>query len=133
MTEQQLHGACADFLTWALTSPETFWTTFPAGGGGYDRGRILKHLGLKAGVPDLFPIIYRGRAHGIELKTENGRVSEAQLSTHHKLIAAGVQVVVARSLDDVRAALSGWGIPTQEHKPASPLMAGLAKALRDID
>jgi hypothetical protein len=66
LTEQQLHRACAEYLAWAL-KPPSWWTTFPSGGGGAVRGKILRGLGLKPGVPDL-EIVYCGIAHWVELK-----------------------------------------------------------------
>ncbi len=131
MTEQQLHGACAQFLSWALADPETFWTTFPAGGGGYDRGKILRRLGLKAGVPDIL-LVRKSRLYGIELKTDTGRVSAAQVECHAAMRLAGVMIEVVRSLEELESALLCWGIPMRTSKPASPLMNSFAKALQNI-
>src|SRR5262245_24536787 len=50
--ERDLHAAVADFLRLALRPPTT-WTTFPAGGGGRARGRMLARLGLRPGWPDV--------------------------------------------------------------------------------
>lgn len=107
--EQVLHRAVADYLAVSLTD-ETFFTTFPAGGGGRIRGAILKSLGLASGVPDLL-LIHAGRACWIELKAKGGRLSEAQGECHVRLMAAESPVVIARSIDDVEKALQGWSIP----------------------
>ena len=50
--ERELHAAVAQFLRLALRPPST-WTTFPAGGGGLERGRTLARLGLRPGWPDM--------------------------------------------------------------------------------
>jgi hypothetical protein len=46
--ERDLHAAVADYLHLALRPPTT-WTTFPAGGGGLQRGRLLARLGFRPG------------------------------------------------------------------------------------
>lgn len=110
--ELATHRAVAAYLKAVL--PDTvFWTTFPSGGGGRTRGAILKSLGLAPGVPDVL-IVNNGRVYWIELKAARGRVSEAQGACHTRLWEAGCPVLVAKTIDDVRAALSGWNIPTRE-------------------
>jgi hypothetical protein len=115
--EQRLQRAVAEYLAWALDPPAWF-SAFPAGGGGQMRGLILKGLGLKAGVPDIL-IVHRGRAWWIELKSVKGSVSAVQNSVHGALSDAGCDVKVCRTLDDVRASLALWGIPTREMKPST--------------
>lgn len=109
MREAQLHKAVADFLSLALRPP-TFWTTFPAGGGGLIRGRQLKRAGLKAGLPDLI-IIHDGRLFGIELKAPKKYPSPEQRAVHAELRAAGCEVFIARSVMEVQLALETWAIP----------------------
>ena len=67
-------------------------------------------MGAKPGVQDLF-LIYAGQFHGIELKTETGRLSTAQVICHADIGAAGGKVAVIRSLDQLKAQLEEWGIP----------------------
>lgn len=114
--EAALHRAVMAYLAAVLT-PDTFATTFPAGGGGKVRGAILKASGLAAGVPDII-LVNDGRALWIELKAPKGKLSEAQGETHARLWNAGSPVVIARSLDDVRSALRSWSIPTRERMAA---------------
>jgi hypothetical protein len=123
-SETALHIACAGWLSMRLIPP-TFFTTFPAGGGGRERGTRLKRMGLKPGMPDILifdrhidgnilcPLVY-----GIELKSEDGRVSVAQRQTHGNLLSVGVPVSVVRSLDDLRSAVIGWDIPIKSVTPA---------------
>jgi hypothetical protein len=115
--EQRLQRAVADYLAWALLPP-TWFTAIPAGGGGELRGRILKGMGLRAGVPDIL-IVHEGRAHWVELKSARGSLSEAQRTTHSALTATGCPVVVCRALDDVQAALTAWRIATRDTKPSA--------------
>lgn len=108
MTEALLHQQVADYLALAIVAPD-WWTTFPAGGGGKARGGQLKARGLKAGVPDVLVIREGGRAFWIELKTDKGRVSSAQVETGAALLRAGSPVAVCRSLDQVQDMLGHWG------------------------
>lgn len=66
--------------------------------------------GVVAGIPD-FEFLFRGLAHFIELKTEVGRLNDAQRERIPALQAAGAAVAIARSLPDVLARLDAWGIP----------------------
>lgn len=116
MQEQQLHKAVYELLS-AILTPETFATTFPAGGGGAVRGAILKSIGLKAGVPDWL-IVHEGHAHFIELKAPNGVLSKEQVLCHADINRACGNVTVARSLNDVVEALTRWRIPTRIAKHA---------------
>lgn len=109
MKEADLHKAVVDFLALTLPKDATF-TTFPAGGGGYVRGAMLKRAGLAPGWPDI-QIIYDGKYHGIELKREGGRVSPSQKACHEQIEHAGASVAVCRSIDDINQSLLEWGIP----------------------
>ena len=68
-----------------------------------------KARGCVAGLPDV-AILYRGGLYGIELKAGTG-LNDAQKRLHPELRKAGGNVVVAKDLDGVEAALRGWGIP----------------------
>ena len=54
-----------------------------------------------SGIPDIL-VIHKGRALWFELKTEKGVVSEIQKWTHLKLINAGCECFVVRSLDELK-------------------------------
>lgn len=109
-TEEQLHKAVAKYLAAGL-GPGSWFTTFPAGGGGKIRGGKLKAMGLKPGVPDVL-IIHQGRAYWIELKAEGGRLNDKQKALHPLLSEVGCCVAVCRSLEDVEESLREWGIPS---------------------
>ncbi len=70
----------------------------------------LKRQGVKAGIPDLI-IIYRSRAYGLELKSQTGRLSDAQASMHQALNTAGMPVSIAHSYDQALEAIRHMGIP----------------------
>lgn len=117
--ERELHAAVAGFLSLALRAPTT-WSTFPAGGGGLERGRMLARLGLKPGWPDILvlhpaPATVDGCRSaiilGIELKTGTGLQSTAQRTVEGEFGAAGAGYVLCRSLTDVATALTAAGVP----------------------
>lgn len=116
----------AQYLDWALCPP-AFYSAFPAGGGGEARGKTLKDMGLKSGVPDLL-FIYKGVTRFIELKFGKGILSESQEKTIPQIEAAGCEVAVCWSFDEVEAQLHAWGLPLRsEHPTKTALRAGIAK------
>lgn len=117
--ERELHSAVAQFLRLALRAPTT-WTTFPAGGGGLERGRMLARLGLRPGWPDILVMhpapteiegCRRAILIGLELKTPIGRQSQVQRGVEADFTGAGATYALCRSIDDVCAALGRAGVP----------------------
>lgn len=109
---------------------DVFYTAFPAGGGGFMRGMILKGMGLKAGVPDIL-IVWQGRAYWIELKrADGGELSDAQKETQPMLTAAGCPVANCNSLEAVKNQLQAWGIPRRAITKQVENFTGIAKSLR---
>lgn len=133
-SETSLHWHVAGYLDKHLSAPAWF-TTFPAGGGGEMRGKILKGLGLKSGVPDILIVlpmmlpmllpdgtvlnVMVQLLYWIELKKEasSGEPSTAQIATQQTLIEMGCRVANCNSMERVKAALSEWGLPYQETTP----------------
>lgn len=116
MREVQIHKAVAEYLSLAL-QPPTFWTTFPAGGGGMIRGRQLKGMGLKAGIPDIM-VVHDGRVLWIELKAPNKYPDPNQRAVHAILKTSGCEVCVLRSVVEVEMALFHWGVPLRARSAA---------------
>jgi hypothetical protein len=91
-------------------SKQCFWFAVPNGGGRHPiEAVLLKACGVRAGVPDLV-IIKDGRAIGLELKVEGGRLTDAQRLAHDEMRAAGATVAVAFGLDAAIEQLMRWGI-----------------------
>ena len=111
-TEAQLHVQVADYLRKALRSPDVWWTTIPAGGGGRIRGALLKRKGYMAGTPDIL-IVFHGMAYWIELKATKGGLSDVQIGQHGLIIRAGSVVATCRTMDEVHQALCQWGLPVK--------------------
>jgi hypothetical protein len=70
----------------------------------------MKGLGVKAGVPDLC-VVYRGRAAFLELKAKRGVMSPAQKAMQKRLIYAGADVCLCKSVAEVEASLLEAAIP----------------------
>lgn len=146
-SETSLHWHVAGFLNKHLAAP-AWWTTFPAGGGGEMRGKILKGLGLKSGVPDIliiFPITLQlaypsnqtvvvPLLYFIELKkTKSGEPSDAQIKMQQRLTEMGCRVANCDSLEAVKAAIVEWGLPWQDITPhESDLRNSLKLALANV-
>ena len=116
--EAAIQRAIATYLSKVLPA-DAYFTAIAHGvrhGDGDDawlRGAISKGMGAKAGVPDIL-VIYQGRAMWGEVKAPVGSLTEAQRWAHSALTAAGCPVAVWRSVDDCRASLATWEVPTRE-------------------
>ena len=67
------------------------------------RGKIT-HAGILPGAPDLIAL-KNGQCVFIEVKAAGGRLSEKQAYIHELIKKQGFEVIVARSLDDVKSLL----------------------------
>ena len=85
--------------------------------------QVAKHkdLGMVPGFPDLIVLGFHG-ALFFEVKAEGGSLTASQRLVHADLERLGYRVAVVRSIDDVRAALAAWGIPTRETHPEGDLI-----------
>jgi hypothetical protein len=66
--------------------------------------------GVVAGIPDTF-VLHRGLAHVIEIKADDGILSDAQRSVIAAVLASGGRAGVARDATEVLACLDTWTIP----------------------
>lgn len=148
-SETSLHWNVAGLLDKHL-APPAWWTTFPAGGGGENRGKLLKSLGLKSGVPDILIFVpvsgvmilsetevadfHLTAVYGIELKKYGeGELSEAQKREQPKLTAANARIVNCETLDQVHAALQAWRIPYRWESPRQSMInEALKKGLGNL-
>jgi len=108
--EQAYHRTVIAHLK-ARGMPNLFWFHCPSGAffGGKRQGAIMKSLGWMAGLPDLFAI-HNGRVFAIELKSETGRVSDAQLECLDRLRQAGAIVAIATGIDEALRKLEHFGL-----------------------
>ncbi len=109
--EEALQRAVVGFLATVLPDHAVWWATANQRG---TRSRcemgVLKAMGVRAGVPDLF-VLHEGHLIGLELKAARGRLSPSQNTMLGALVCAGAVVAVCRSVDDVAAALANAGVP----------------------
>ena len=70
----------------------------------------LKSQGVRRGIPDLLLMVPRGHLHGlaIEMKSERGRPTDAQLIVHAWMLAAGWRVEVCYSADAAINAITSY-------------------------
>jgi hypothetical protein len=107
--EAQLQRAVLDHLAWRAV-PGAWWCHYPAGGWRSPiEAAILKSLGTIAGVPDLL-IVHRGQLYALELKTEYGRLTQTQIDTQARMLAAGATVATTVEIDAAIEQLTTWGL-----------------------
>lgn len=84
----------------------------PPNGGARRRveAAILKGMGVVPGVADLIFILPGGIAKALELKSEEGRLSDHQLRWGARMKELRADYAVARTLDEAVEILTAWGI-----------------------
>lgn len=109
MTEDQIQAAVLRQLRYRHADNLVWF--HPPNGGYRDvvAGARLKSMGVKAGVSDLI-LLHGGQAFALELKTEKGRPTEAQLAFISGWEAAGGKGQIAYGLDEALATLEAWGL-----------------------
>ena len=108
--EAALQAASAQFLQ--LKLPKNYVSIHVPNGAQLAKpwhAKRLKAQGMQPGACDWF-IFGGGRAYGIELKAPGSYLSPAQKAFHKRLEACGVPVKVCQSIEEIEAALMGWGI-----------------------
>lgn len=95
-----------------LAFPRLIWFHVPNQKGtrsGFEM-RLLKSMGVKAGVADLIFCLPGGRFGAIELKPDRkARVSDAQLAFRSSVVAAGAAHAICYTPEEVYATLKLWG------------------------
>lgn len=94
----------------ARAAPNVFAFHVPNGGQRKPiEAAILKGLGVTAGVPDIIAI-KDGKAFGLELKADGGKVTPKQLDTMKAMALSGATVGVTHGLDEALQWLESHGI-----------------------
>jgi hypothetical protein len=107
--EQALQRSVIQHLRWRA-SAGTWWAHCPNGGvRSAIEGAIFKSLGVKPGTPDLL-LCKDGKLYCIELKSDRGRLSRAQVECHEELRRAGAVVETASNIDAALELLGEWKI-----------------------
>lgn len=123
-TERQLQRSTAQLVSWALR-PGVIAFHVPNERESALSRKILSGLGVLPGVADwiiLAPVVFGTRfndgtwthktcrAFAVELKTERGKQSKAQIAFQGMCEQAHVPYVVCRSLSEFADALRTWGL-----------------------
>lgn len=69
----------------------------------------LKKMGLTSGIPDIL-ILNNGTVYFLELKSENGKLSDVQKIIHAALTRMGYQVATAYNFEEAYEKLKEWGM-----------------------
>ena len=86
-----------------------FWATPNASKRSPRYGAELKRQGMTAGVGDISALSPAGKYHELELKTQTGRLSQAQKARLETMTGLGHTMAVAYGLDQALAKLVAWG------------------------
>jgi hypothetical protein len=115
MTENDIQRSIVDYLNAVLFSTHRVFAIPNAARRGKS-GRASNGVpGLRPGVPDL-GIAGRGRVYFIEVKRDaKAKLSDAQEEWLDWCVCTGTPAARVESIDQVRTALSQWGIITREH------------------
>lgn len=109
-TEQATQIATVRFLEIALP-PDIPWTAInPISSRSPIHASLCKAMGLRAGVLDL-SFWFAGAGYLIEMKAEDGTLSDDQKTFGAKLDAQHIRWGVARSVEEVESRLRFWGFP----------------------
>ncbi len=109
LSEMALHRAVMDHLTLRAFPGVLYWHTPNGGWRTPTEAAILKGMGTRAGVPDIFAL-YEGNLFGLELKSEGRKPSPAQLQFIAALNEAGAYATWTDSLDRALNILTMWGL-----------------------
>lgn len=114
--EHPIQKQIADVLRLEIAPPGkvsragvVWWSIDHAFYGGAAPGERLGR-GIVAGIWDVF-VLYRGRAHHVEIKADDGELTDAQQSVGSSVLFAGGRCGVARTADEMLDLLDRWGIP----------------------
>jgi hypothetical protein len=119
LRESELHQAVARVLRLEIAAPRYLslqgacWFSIDVAGYVGAVPGLRTSRGIVAGVPDVL-ILFRGRAHWIELKAMDGLLSPAQAHGASALLGAGCHYGIARTVFEVLALLDEWNVPRQQ-------------------
>ena len=114
--ESDIQIQIVEYLTLMAPSRGFFFFSIPneamgaaRGKGGLARMAKLKRMGLRPGVADLV-IIKAGRAYFLEVKRNDGKMSQNQKDFENLVFAHGSEYGVAYSFDEAVLILKFWDI-----------------------
>jgi hypothetical protein len=108
-SEQAIQRAVCEHLRQRSASGLVWWHTPNGGRRSPVEAAIFNGLGVRAGVSDLI-LLRDGRAFALELKTEQGRPTAAQMTLISEFRAAGGEASIVSGLDQALWTLETWGL-----------------------
>lgn len=117
--EDQIQSAIVGYIE--AVAPDCIPFAIPNAARRTKSGRASNAVpGLRNGVWDIAVILPNGITAYIECKRKFGQLSDDQVKFGRQLVDRNVPQQVCRSIEDVRAALSSWGVVTRESCPQRP-------------
>ena len=118
LREQEFHIAVETMLCSIIDARRCWWCHIPNEGVRSQAAlAILCRMGLKPGAPDYVIVVEVpgewARAFFIELKFDDGVLSDNQIRCHTALNRIGGKVYICRSIDEVLRALTIERVPTR--------------------
>jgi hypothetical protein len=107
--EQIIQRAVCQHLRQRSASRLVWWHAPNGGRRNPVEAAIFNGLGVRAGVADLI-LLRDGKAFALELKTERGRPTAAQMQFISEFRAAGGEASIANGLDQALHVLEVWGL-----------------------
>ena len=109
MREDNIQRLVVSHLQRRAAKGVLYWHTPNGGKRQISEAAKFKRLGVLPGMPDL--LLYRGgELYALELKTEQGRLSDDQKHALAELAKAGAITATAYGLDHALTILEQWGI-----------------------
>ena len=108
-SEQAVHRAVCQHLRQRGAAGLVWWHTPNGGRRSPIEAAIFAGLGVRPGVSDLV-LLHDGRAFALELKSERGHPSAAQMQFISEFRAAGGEASIANGLDQALCTLETWGL-----------------------
>ena len=106
-SEQAIQHAVCQHLRQRGAAGLVWWHTPNGGRRSPVEAAIFNGLSVRAGVSDLI-LLHDGRAFALELKTERGRPTAAQMNFISEFRAAGGEASIATGLDQALHTLETW-------------------------
>jgi hypothetical protein len=127
--EDRIQSAVCLHLRWRGV-PGVVWFAVP--NGGYRtaaEAHVLKATGVRAGASDLI-LLHAGKAFALELKTDKGRATNAQIQFIDDWRAAGGEAYLAHGLNEALAVLEEWGLLRRNASNRAPEALELTGLIR---
>lgn len=129
MSEADIQSAVFGHLDVRLIPGAIAWHTPNGGSRNAVEAAKFKGQGVKPGIPDVVILAF-GRLFGLELKTEDGKLTKAQREMLERLAAAGATTAVAYGLDAALQQLEAWGLlrKSAHHSVMKPIVKPVREA-----